>query len=114
MSTLSIIAPAREASDWQSLEFRTSRSAVSLLKRWGDATKRRTRMGARRRRVNKEALGISPQTAPADEESGGDGKSKGVLSFSRAKQGDSNWPIVAGFAFVGLVLLVLFKLHVFG
>ena len=57
-------------------------------------------MGARRRRVN--------------EESGGDGKSKGVLSFSRAKQGDSNWPIVAGFAFVGLVLLVLFKLHVFG
>jgi len=78
------------------------------------STTRRTRMGARRRRVNKEALGISPQSAPADEESGGDGKSNGALSFSRGREGDSNWPIVAGLAFVSLVALVLFKLHVFG
>ena len=84
------------------------------MKRWGTPQRDALAWERERRRVNKEALGISPQTAPADEESGGDGKSKGVLSFSRAKQGDSNWPIVAGFAFVGLVLLVLFKLHVFG
>ena len=72
-------------------------------------------MGARRRRINKELVGIA-QPETADEESGGPGTSRGrkraAASSTSATDTSSPWFIVLAWTLIGLVALFAFKAHI--
>ena len=72
-------------------------------------------MGARRRRINKELVGIA-QPETTDEESGGPGTSRGrkraAASSTSATDTSSPWFIVLAWTLIGLVALFAFKAHI--